>query len=148
MRKTLSLPVDAVKSRTVKIARTGCWQWTGYICSDGYGGMKRSGKLVRAHRLSYEAFKGPIPSGLSIDHLCRNKLCVNPEHLEAVSIRENTLRGIGPSAENARKMFCINGHILIGDNVTMRPRKKGIPYRRCKTCHREGNARYRNSGGH
>lgn len=80
----------------------GCWNWTGTL-SKGYGVMKVHSRSTRVHRLMYEVFVGPIPEGLVIDHLCKNKQCVNPEHLEAVTSRENTLRGDGPTAINARK---------------------------------------------
>ncbi len=84
----------------------GCIIWTGHIDKDGYGKVGN----VRAHRIAYENVCGPIPVGLTIDHLCRVRACVNPDHLEAVTRRENTIRGNGPSALNARKTACVNGH--------------------------------------
>lgn len=79
---------------------SGCWNWNGVV-SKGYGLIKVHSRSVRVHRLMYEVFVGPIPEGLVIDHLCKNKQCVNPEHLEAVTSRENTLRGEGPSSRKA-----------------------------------------------
>lgn len=94
-----------------------CWIWTAYQDKNGYGRF-RSGKIkVGAHRFSYELIKGPIPAGLTIDHLCRNPPCVNPAHLEAVTMKENVLRGIGPTAINARKTHCKHGHKFTPENT-------------------------------
>ena len=90
----------------------GCWEWAGAIFSNGYG---RFGEK-RAHRLSYEFFLGRIGEGLVIDHLCRNKLCVNPDHLEAVTEKENIRRGEGLAAKNARARKCAKGHTLTRGN--------------------------------
>lgn len=96
----------------------GCWEWTGAKTMDGYGhiaaGRKVDGGLL-AHRLSYEIHVGPIPPGLQIDHLCRNHGCVRPDHLEVVTPRENTVRGIRPQmlrAQHAARTHCKNNHLL------------------------------------
>ena len=73
---------------------SGCWIWQGAVSSSGYGNRWVEGKTVLAHRFYYEELVGTIPSDLQIDHLCRNKLCVNPEHLEAVRPAVNTRRGL------------------------------------------------------
>lgn len=116
----------------------GCWLWVG-TDNGKYGtlGLSIDGTRTSlyAHRLSYEMHVGPIPEGLTIDHLCRVPLCVNPDHLEAVTQRENSLRGTGVSAVNARKTHCPKGHPLDGLRTSGR--------RYCKTCARESMARRR-----
>ncbi|KKN82050.1 hypothetical protein LCGC14_0313170 [marine sediment metagenome] len=95
---------------------TQCWNWQGTITNKGYAQFTvgsrtdntRGAEFV--HRFAYAYFKSPIPIGLTIDHLCRNHACVNPSHLEAVSDRENILRGMGPAALNARREYCQRGH--------------------------------------
>jgi hypothetical protein len=87
-----------------------CWIWEGPRTTKGYGRICIAGKDTQAHRLAYELFVGPIPVGLTIDHLCRVHECVNPRHLEAVTNRENLLRGHGACAEHARKTHCPRGH--------------------------------------
>lgn len=86
---------------------------------------------IFAHRFSYIIHKGEIPPKLVIDHLCRNTLCVNPDHLEAVTHKENLLRGIGPTSINAKKTHCIHGHEYTPQNTDYKPNGT----RRCKTCH-------------
>lgn len=112
---------------------TECWLWTGCKDKGGYGLFQGYGKLVRAHRFSYEINKTEIPSGLQIDHLCRRIDCVNPEHLEVVSARENTLRGNTITAANAKREECKWGHLLTEDNILI----SQLPSRVCRTCKRE-----------
>ena len=99
----------------------GCWKWLRCKGKDGYGRFhvyeNDRRKQVLAHRLAYELVKGSIPSGLTIDHLCRNRFCVNPENLEAVSHRENTLRGNGKTAKQARQTECKRGHLFNESNT-------------------------------
>lgn len=94
-----------------------CWLWRGSISRYGYGQFMSARKSWRAHRYVWELTRGPIPQGLVLDHLCRNRSCVNPDHLEVVTNRENVRRGIGPTAINARKQTCNNGHPLSGENL-------------------------------
>lgn len=108
---------------------TGCWLWIASDNGKGYGQFTLGGKARPAHRLSYERWNGPIPNVLHLDHLCRQTLCVNPEHLEAVTSKENSLRGFSPAANNARKTHCPQGHPLSGDNLYS---YKG--YRQCRAC--------------
>lgn len=108
---------------------TDCWVWNLKPDSKGYG-QKRIGsikdgtrRMVRAHRWVYEQIIGAIPGDLDLDHLCLNKLCVNPSHLEPVTVQINNLRA-------HRKLVCKRGHIMIGDNVKMRQNNR----RECRTC--------------
>lgn len=94
-----------------------------------YEMLRVDGRNVLAHRLAYELVKGTIPAGFTIDHLCRTPACVNPSHLEAVTGRENTLRGISPTAVNAAKVTCNRGHPLEGPNLRM---YRGV--RVCRKC--------------
>ena len=95
-----------------KIHKTdGCWIWKASLTNKGYGRFNlKNYKGQAAHRISYELFIGDIPKGLQLDHLCRNRLCVNPDHLEPVTRKENILRGVGFSAINARKIHCPYEH--------------------------------------
>lgn len=89
-----------------------CWIWKSTITPTGYGHFSTGGTNQRelAHRFSYELHKGKIPERLVVDHLCRNRSCVNPDHLQIVTQQENVLRGIGAAAINARKTHCVKGH--------------------------------------
>ncbi len=111
---------------------TGCWEWTASKQSYGYGQFRKlvDGKWVirRAHRVSYELFRGPIPDGLVLDHLCRVPGCINPEHLEPVTHKTNINRG-----DKGPKLQCIRGHMMTPDNIARRPDGRA----RCKTCHRD-----------
>jgi len=121
----------------VEKTQDGCWNWIGAIVPGGYGKFSVEKNKIRkcfnAHRWSYEYFKEPIPAGLTLDHLCRNRRCVNPDHLEPVSIRENLLRGNGVSGVNARKTHCPKGHPLIPTHF---PCHKGKMARYCPICNK------------
>jgi hypothetical protein len=94
-----------------RVDKTGsCWLWTGAIQSRGYGHLAVNKRAVLAHRYAWELENGPIADGLVIDHRCRVRACVNPDHMDLVSPKENTMRGIGPTAINARKTACPAGH--------------------------------------
>ena len=107
-----------------------CWEWTGSISPEGYGRTNINKKPMYTHRVFYEMLVGPIPPGMTIDHLCRNRKCLNPAHLEVVTQKVNSLRGFSPPSANAKKTHCSRDHALTGDNLYARPRGK----RMCKTC--------------
>jgi len=139
-----SLPLQ-LESKIVRKPNNGCWEWTGCKIQNGYGRVHTTPsykvrKMVLAHRAVYELLRGAIPEGMTLDHLCRNRACVNPDHLEPVDLRTNVLRGVGPTAINARKTHCPKGHPLVWNGHQ----------RVCKTCtHESQSARYelnKNSG--
>lgn len=110
-----------------------CWLWTAGRFASGYAQMRHNGTVSRVHRVSYELAYGPIPAGLVIDHLCRVKNCVRPDHLEAVTQQENLLRGATVNAANAAKSHCIHGHPLTGPNAYVNPTSG---HRSCRACQR------------
>lgn len=110
----------------------GCWEWTGYRIHNGYGLTWLSGRKMLAHRAAYTLAVGAIPAGRVLDHLCRNRACIRPDHLEAVTIRTNTMRGDTIPARHAARTHCLRGHQYTPDNTTTR-----AGYRRCRTCLRE-----------
>ena len=122
-----------------KVERSGgCWNWLGYRDRDGYGRVGINGKVLGAHRVAYELMIGPVPSGAELDHLCRNRHCVNPAHLEAVTHKENMLRGAGVGSENAAKDRCVKGHLFDEKNTYLRP----IGGRNCRACGRDAAQKY------
>lgn len=126
--------------RNVRHAEGGCWKWVGGTDRLGYGRAHvGGGKYQSAHRRAYESFVGPIPDGLVIDHLCRVRNCVNPEHLEVVTQRENVLRGSGVAAQAAAKTHCVNGHPFAGLNLTVTTDGRRV----CRTCARERDRAYK-----
>jgi hypothetical protein len=111
-------------------ALTGCWLWTGAQCK-GYGNYADADrKNHRAHRYAYMLYVGAIPSGLVLDHLCKNPACVNPAHLQPVTQKENLRRGRGPSAQYARMSHCKRGHKRTPESFYYRANGT----RQCKAC--------------
>ena len=96
-----------------------CWLWVATTATAGYGTFRVQRRSIRAHRWAYEQLVGPIPKGLVTDHLCRVRRCVNPAHIELVTIGENVLRGNAPSARQARQTHCKRGHELSVSNIYM-----------------------------
>lgn len=116
---------------------TPCWVWQQAIASNGYGVSWYRGRYCSAHRRVYQELVGPIPEGLQIDHLCDVRACVNPDHMRVCTSRENVLRSpIAPSAINARRTHCVNGHSL--DDCYVRPDGR----RRCRTCEQDRSREY------
>ena len=118
-----------------KIRKTeSCWEWlASRNALSGYGQFRLGNRMVLAHRMAYTLYRGHIPFGKCIDHLCRNRGCVNPEHLEPCSIRENTLRSpIAPSAIAARRTHCNHGHPYSGRNLRLNRDGSRV----CRACHR------------
>lgn len=134
---------DRIERFVERIPESGCWIWIGSLGSHGYGQIGIRNIMNTAHRVVYEFYKGEIPKGLYLDHLCRVKCCVNPNHLEPVTNRENLLRGKGPNKEKCRqnieiarkakfdKNTCRHGHEYTEENTRW---YKGM--RHCKICRR------------
>ena len=113
-----------------RIDATGdCWEWTGAIQGDGYGSLTFDSQPWLAHRFIWTAMIGPIPDGLTIDHLCQNRICVNPDHLETVRFQENVWRGSNPRYRTVKHKRCQNGHRYIGANIDRRGKTN-----RCYQC--------------
>jgi hypothetical protein len=104
---------EEIKSR-IKISANGCWIGINRPNDQGYVYVQINGKHHKLHRLSYVAFKGEIPKGMELDHLCRNRNCANPEHLEAVTHTENLNRS---PVQKGKKQYCKRGHILTNNNI-------------------------------
>lgn len=127
----------------------GCWEWTASTRKHGYGqfmvGSKADGthRPIGAHRAAFEIYRGPIPAGLVLDHLCRNPRCVNPWHLEPVTHEENMRRGVIFEVARARaeRTHCANGHLFSQENTRIRTDRPGA--RRCMACKRAVNVAYR-----
>lgn len=107
-----------------------CWVWVACTDTKGYGQFRLDGKMRNAHRVAYEMEVGPIPAGMQLDHICRNRSCVRPDHLEPVTPGENIRRGL---SANARKTCCPAGHLYAGENL----RVESNGSRACRMCRAE-----------
>lgn len=119
-----------------KVDKTAtCWLWTATRSGNGYGNFAVTHfQRTSAHRFAYEQAHGPVPEGKDLDHLCRVRACVNPDHLEVVTHRVNSLRGVSPWADRARQTHCIHGHPFDEANTYIDPKHPTI--RKCRACHR------------
>lgn len=139
----VALPVRDRILALVETSEAGCWEWLGSRGANGYGrltiGSRSDGsrRTALAHRVAYQEFVGPVPDGLELDHLCRNRACCNPAHLEPVTRRVNNLRGESVAAKMARQKDCKRGHPLSGDNLRINSRGARL----CVTCTRAAGRR-------
>lgn len=128
-------PIDRFAEK-IALTDSDCIEWIAGTNEHGYGiffiSKSPRRRFVRAHRWSYEHHVGPVPEGLDLDHLCRNRACVNPDHLEPVTARVNLLRGESPSALNAKKTHCPAGHAYAGSNLSVNSDGNRV----CRTCRR------------
>jgi len=140
MTKTL---IDRIEENIMVDPNSGCWLWTLSLKPEGYGSIKINGRSRLAHRISYEEFVGPVPRGLQLDHLCRTRSCVNPKHLEPVTLGENIRRGDTGKTARARwasKTHCKKGHAFAEHSyISVRD---GYNRRICRICKAAANARW------
>lgn len=116
----------------VKIEQNGCWRWTGYICPNGYSQFSEHNRHFYAHRWGVEHFRHTtIPKGMQCDHICRNKWCVNPNHIDIVTQSVNAQRGRSAFRERAH---CKRGHALVKANIVKATGGDGHEYKSCKKC--------------
>lgn len=120
------------------IDSNGCWNWNRFVDHNGYGSFRIKGNTRTAHRVIWELLRGKVPEGLVLDHLCRNRKCVNPEHLEVVTQRENCMRGL-----IGGKTHCKNGHLFDEENTLISQGEKQYTRRNCKSCDRIRKRAYR-----
>lgn len=125
----------------ISVDESGCWMWNAYRNQLGYGTVRFDGRKWLAHRVTFTLLVGPIPEGLVLDHLCRNRGCVNPDHLRPCTQRENTH---APGSESiavahAARTHCPRGHAYAGRNLYVNPQGS----RECRTCNGENTRRYR-----
>jgi hypothetical protein len=136
---------NRLRAKLVVDSASGCWLWQGATTrpENGYGQVRFLGRKILVHRLVYELLVGPVPEGLTLDHVaargCTSRLCCNPDHLEPVTMRENILRGNGFAAQRARQTTCRRGHALEGDNLRINRAGSRV----CRTCRRENERRRR-----
>jgi hypothetical protein len=122
----------------IEEAPSGCWVWTASRDACGYGRIRWDGQNKTAHRVVYELLRGPVDPALTLDHLCRNRGCVNPAHLEPVSLAENIMRGDGVGVRNAAKTHCKSGHEFTPENTYWKRGKRA-----CRECGRRATRRWR-----
>jgi hypothetical protein len=138
-------PLERFLDRLSPEPNTGCWFWLGGLNGEGYGYLRVDGVLTPAHLFGYRALIGPVPRGLELDHLCRNKGCVNPRHLEPVTHKVNVNRGANILRARAKREFrdgrivCDLGHPWIRENILFGRPSKRRPSgtMQCRLCHND-----------
>ena len=119
---------ERFQGKYIPVTESGCWLWLASCHNDGYGWFSLNGRMYLAHRIAYELYKEPIPNGLEIDHLCRVRSCVNPDHLEAITHKENISCGLN----NGKRIACPKGHEYTKLNTRI---YKGSRF--CRQCDRD-----------
>jgi hypothetical protein len=138
-------PLDRFLPKVV-VAPSGCWEWQASKIQNGYGEFWNGDVKMLAHRWAYERWVGPVPDGLELDHLCRNRACVNPSHLEPVPHSVNSKRGLaGKHRRDEAKVIthCPQGHLYDAENTWLRPNRHGGMSRNCRACQRQRLAAWR-----
>lgn len=133
-------PVERFLEKVDRDGLLGCWRWTGAVSRHGYGQAELAGVRHNAHRVAYLLLVGPIPAGYDIDHLCRNRVCVNPAHLEPVTRQVNVRRAM-PFRRDTRTTVCAAGHPRTPETTYDRPDRRG---RNCRVCAVEATRRWAN----
>lgn len=142
LRLTRAMPLEERIACSIEAVPSGCWQWRRSLDSNGYGLIRVAGKTQKAHRVVYELEVGPIREGLVLDHVCRNRGCVNPTHLEVVTQQVNILRGEGLAAVQVQRTHCPKGHAYDDVNTIVYGGR-----RYCGECKRDRRrARYERTG--
>lgn len=116
--------------KKIEVSSGGCWEWKACLTKAGYGQIRIDGKTLYTHRVTYQHYKGILVPRLELDHLCRNRKCCNPEHLEQVTRKINQHRGFSPAGIQARQTHCKRGHPFIPENMINRSNGRRI----CKIC--------------
>ncbi len=145
MRKFYPTIAETFEAKHMPVPHSGCWIWIGKLNAQGYGTLSRKGangkqKIMRAHVVAYRMLVGEVPEGLELDHLCKVRSCVNPDHLEPVTHQVNCQRGEAGhhrAIECSALTHCKNGHEWTEANTYYRPNTQGKVWRSCRTCMRE-----------
>ncbi len=132
----IELP-EFIQSKISPEPMSGCWLWTGALTPKGYAQIRMAKRIERGHRVVYSFYRGQLPDDVPLDHRCRTRCCVNPDHLEPVTFAENTYRGDGPAGKNRRKLVCDYGHSL--EDAHVRQGRKGKMRRDCRECRKRSN---------